>query len=87
MWLPIGGLALLGTGAKWNRKKLLGLVLACLMISGLVFLAACGGGSSSGGGGGGGQPGTPSGAYAVTVTATSTTPAQTHTATATVTVQ
>ena len=88
LWLPIGGLALLGTGSRWNRKKLLGLALVCLMISGLIFMAACGGGSSSGGGGGGGgggQSGTPAGPYTVTVTATSGN--LSHTATSTVTVQ
>ena len=69
MWLPISGLALLGTGFTSRRKKLLGLLLLCLLISGLIFLGACGGGSPSGGGNG--QPGTPAGNYAVTVSATS----------------
>jgi hypothetical protein len=68
IWLPIGGLALLGAGFISGWKKLFGLFLACLMLSGLIFLAACGGGSSSSGGG---QPGTPAGTYTVTVSATS----------------
>jgi hypothetical protein len=88
MWLPVGGLALLGVGITPRRKKLLGLVLMCLMLSGLIFMAACGGSSSSGGGGGGTvHPGTPAGNYTVTVTATSTSPALSHTTTATFTVQ
>jgi IPT/TIG domain len=88
MWLPVGGLALLGVGISPRRKKLLGLVLMCLMLSGIIFMAACGGSSSSGGGGGGTtHPGTPAGNYTVTVTATSTGPALSHTTTATFTVQ
>jgi len=67
-WLPISGLALLGTGLTSRKKKLWGFLLGCLLFSGLIFLAACGSSSSSGGGG---QPGTPAGTYAITVTGTS----------------
>lgn len=67
MWLPIGGLALLGTGLTSRRRKLLGLLLLGLVFTGLIFMAACGGTSS---GGGGGHPGTPAGTYTVTVTGT-----------------
>jgi trimeric autotransporter adhesin len=70
MLLPIGGLALLGTGFGSRRKKLWSFLLGCLLFSGLIFLAACGGSSSSGGGGGG-HPGTPAGTYTITVTGTS----------------
>jgi ABC-type transport system involved in multi-copper enzyme maturation permease subunit len=68
MWLSVGGLALLGASFISGWKKLFGVLLACLMLSGLIFLATCGGGSSSSGGG---QPGTPAGSYTVTVSATS----------------
>ncbi len=70
--LPISGLALIGAGlgtrdSRGSRKrKLLGLMLLCIMFSGLIVLPACGGGS--GGGGGGGQPGTPAGTYTITIT-------------------
>jgi hypothetical protein len=56
-----------GTG-KQNRRKLLGLCLVFLVLSGCVCQIACGGGSSNSGGGGGGSTGTPSGQYTVTVT-------------------
>lgn len=69
MWLPVGGLALLGAGFTSRKKKLLGFLLGCLLFSGLIFLGACGGSSS--GGGGGGHPGTPAGTYTITVTGTS----------------
>ena len=85
MWMPIGGLALLGAGFGSRKKKLWGLLLAGLMFSGIIFLVACGGSSSSGGGGGTGHPGTPAGSYNVTVTGTSG--SLTHTATVSVTVQ
>ena len=70
MLLPLGGMTLLGVSFGSRRKKVLGLLLMFLMVSGLLFLSACGGGSSttttpppSGG--------TPAGAYTVTVTGTS----------------
>ncbi len=69
MLLPIGGLALLGTGISSRRKRLFGFLLGCVLFSGLMFLSACGG-SSSGGGGGTGHPGTSAGTYTVTVTGT-----------------
>jgi hypothetical protein len=84
MWLPIGGLALLGTGLTTRKKRLCGFLFGCLVFSSLIFLAACGGSSSSGGGGGG-TPGTPSGPYTVTVTGASG--SSSHTATLTFTVQ
>ena len=71
MFLPIGGITLLGVSFGSRRKKLLGMTLVFLMASGLLFVVSCGGGSSSSGGGGGGNPGTPAGTYTVTITATS----------------
>ena len=71
MWLPIGGLALLGTGFTSRKKeRFWSFLLGFALFSGLIFLFACGGSSSSGGGGGG-QPGTPAGTYTVTVTGAS----------------
>lgn len=88
MLLPLGGLTLLGAGLTSRRRKLLGLLLLCLTLSGLIFMLACGGGSSGGGGGGGGgTPGTTAGTYTVTVTGTSGTITQTVTPALTVTVQ
>jgi hypothetical protein len=91
MLLPLGGLTLLGAGLTSRRRKLLGLLLVCLMVSGLIFMLACGGGSSSGGGGGGGggggTPATSAGTYTVTVTGTAGTATQTVTPALTVTVQ
>jgi IPT/TIG domain len=80
MLLPIGGLALLGTGITSRKKKLFGFLLGCALFSGLIFLSACGGSSSSGGGGTG-HPGTSAGTYTVTVTGTGPAGAPVHTAT------
>jgi hypothetical protein len=72
MFLPIGGMAFLGAGfsGKSRKNRLLGFFLVCLVLSGLMFLGACGnsshGGSSTGGGG------TPAGSYTITVTGTAT---------------
>jgi Divergent InlB B-repeat domain/Beta-propeller repeat len=72
MFLPIGGMAFLGVGLSANsrKKKLLGLFLICLVLSGLVFMVACGGGSTTSTGTGGGGSGTPAGKYTITVTGT-----------------
>jgi len=65
MLLPILGVALLGSGFRSRKNKLLGI---CLAISGLLFLGACGGGNS-GGGGGSGAGGTPAGTYTISISA------------------
>jgi hypothetical protein len=65
MLLPILGIAVMGAGFTSRKKRLLGVLLAWLMISGLLFLAACGGGSS--GSGGGGTGGTPAGTYTISI--------------------
>lgn len=69
-FLPIGGMAFLGAGfgATSRKKKLLGFLLLCVVLSGFMFLVACGTGGSSTGGGGGGNSGTPAGNYTVKVT-------------------
>jgi hypothetical protein len=81
MLLPLCGLTLLGAGFKSRRRKPLGWLAVCLMLSCLVWLAACGSGSSGGGGGGGG---TTAGSYTVNVTATAGSLGQTQTLTVTV---
>jgi hypothetical protein len=79
MFLPIGGMALLGFGSAGSRrKKLFGLLLLGLLLSGLLLMPACGGSSYSGGGGGG-NPGTTPGNYTITVTGTSAGATQTGT--------
>jgi FG-GAP-like repeat/FG-GAP repeat len=84
LWLPIGGLALIGAAVSSGsrRRKLLGMLLVCLMLSGVLFLAACGGGGS---GNGGGSAGTPAGTYTITVKGTAG--SVSNTATVTLTVQ
>jgi hypothetical protein len=63
--LPIFGVALMGAGFVSRKKSLVGMVLA-LMISGLLFLAACGG-NSGGGNSGGTGGGTPAGTYTISI--------------------
>jgi hypothetical protein len=86
LWLPLGGVALIGAGvpSRSRRRKLLDMLSVCLILTGLVFLAACGGSGSSGGGGGGGS-GTPAGTYTITVKGTAG--SISNTATVTLTVQ
>jgi len=62
MFLPIGGIALLGAGSASRRKRLFGFLLLGIILMGLLMLPACGG--SSGGGGG---TNTPPGSYSITV--------------------
>jgi FG-GAP-like repeat/Abnormal spindle-like microcephaly-assoc'd, ASPM-SPD-2-Hydin len=62
MLLPILGIAVIGAGFDSGPKKPVRTSLACLMISGLLFLAACGGGSSGGGG-----TRTPAGTYTFSI--------------------
>jgi hypothetical protein len=79
--LPVCGLTLLGARFRSRSRKPLGWLLLCLMLSGLVWLAACSGGTSSsgaGGNGGGGGGGTTAGSYTVTVTGTAGTLTQTQ---------
>ena len=72
MLLPLAGMTLMGAVFRSSpRKKLVGLLVMVLLISGLLILAGCGSSSSSGGGGGGSTGGTPAGIYIVTVTASS----------------
>jgi 4-amino-4-deoxy-L-arabinose transferase-like glycosyltransferase len=88
--LPIGVLALLGTGFTPRRKKLLAVFLFCLMVSSLLLFVSCGGRNSSASdgeslGGGGSPDGTPPGTYEITVTPTVGT--QQHSTTVALTVQ
>jgi len=62
MFLPIGGVALLGAGSGPRRKRLFGFLFLGVILMGLLMLPACGG--SSGGGGG---TNTPPGSYNITV--------------------
>ena len=78
MFLPIGGIALLGIGSAGpRRKKLFGFLLLGLVLSGFILMPACGGSSSRGGGGG--SPGTTAGMYNITVTGTASGATQTGT--------
>ena len=76
MFLPVGGIALLGLGANGRqRKKMFGFLLLGLVLTGLILMPACGGSSHSSGGGG--SPGTTAGAYTITVTGTASGATQT----------
>jgi hypothetical protein len=80
---PIFGAVLLGLrfGPRGRRKNVLpGLVMCCVLLTGLVFQTSCGGSSSTPSDNGG----TPAGNYTVTVTASA---ASQHTTALTLTVQ
>ena len=78
--LPCFGLTILGARVRFRGGKRLNWLLVGLILSGLIWLAACGSGSSGGGGGTGTTPGN----YTVTVTGTSGSMIQTQTLTVTV---
>ena len=66
MILPVFGLALVGAGfgpSGSRRRKLFGILMIGIVLSGLLLLPACSSNSNSGGGGG-----TPAGTYTITVT-------------------
>jgi hypothetical protein len=68
MILPVFGLSLVGAGfgpSGSRRRKLFGVILLGMVLTGLLILPACSSSSSSGGGGGGG---TPPNTYTITVT-------------------
>jgi hypothetical protein len=72
MFLPIGGMALLGLGsAGTRRKKLIQGMLLCLALGTLLLAPACGGGSSTHK-----SSGTPAGTYTITVSGTASTGSQ-----------
>ena len=83
MLLPLCGLTLVGASFRSRSRKPLSWLLVCLLLSGLVWLAACSSTSSSGGNGGGGG-GTSPGGYTVTVTGTAGALTQTQTLAVTV---
>jgi len=71
VWLPLVGLALVGLGFGSQRSpktRMFGVLLGCMVLSGLLFMTAYGCGSNT-------PPvkhgGTPPGAYTITVTGTS----------------
>ena len=77
MFLPMGGIALLGFGsAGARRRKLFGGALLCLVLGGLLLLPACGGGSSTKPTG---SSGTPANTYTITVSGTASGATQTGT--------
>jgi hypothetical protein len=69
IFLPVIGIAVLGTGVSTRRNRFFALLLGIALL-GLMILPACGGGSGGGGGGGGGGTTTNPGTYTVTVIGT-----------------
>jgi hypothetical protein len=71
MFMPLLGIALVSAGDSTRSKRVLGLLLLALALTGLLVLPACGGSSSGSGGGGGGGGGggttTSPGTYNITV--------------------
>jgi hypothetical protein len=65
-WLPLTGLALIGSGVSRKRRWLMGMTLAALL-SGIILQSACGHSSSNTST----TTGTPAGTYNITVNATS----------------
>jgi hypothetical protein len=68
LWLPIGGLGLMGMAVialPGKRRRACGMVLVLLVVGMLTFMVACGGSSHPV------DNGTPKGTYTVTVTGTS----------------
>ena len=69
MFLPLSGLALIGTGfgcANSRRKRVLGFLMLYAILAALLLLPACGGGGTHPAPHGGTPPGT----YNITVTGT-----------------
>ena len=66
--LPLFGLTLLGAKFRPDSRKALGWQMICVLLSGLIWLTACGGSSA---GHTGGTGGTTAGKYTVSVTGTS----------------
>ena len=67
MFLPVGGMVLLGAGfgsAASRRRKLFGFLMLGLLLCGLLLMPACGGSSGTKTT----NSGTPAGAYTITVT-------------------
>jgi hypothetical protein len=70
--VPLFGITLVGAGlgsAGPRRRKLFGLLMLGMLLTGLLLMPACS--SSGNNGGGGGNTGTPAGTYTITVTGTS----------------
>lgn len=66
VWLTLPGLALLGIGGNRRRRRILGLLMFCVLSAMLLFLPACSRTVAQAP-----QSGTPAGSYTITVTATS----------------